>query len=203
MRKEIYIKLRRRSIPPSPQPSPTKGEGEKKENISPITEIDKSKHSSSPLVGEARRGGNSLAPAGRGQGEGEDYIPVCAKIEAELAELSEDEAKIYLQELGLQTSGLEKIIKKSYEILGLITFFTSGPKESRAWTVRRGAKAPEAAGVIHTDFEKGFIRAEIIAYDDFIACAGETGAKEKGKFRVEGKDYIIQDGDVCHFRFNV
>jgi len=188
---------------PSPQPSPhatagqaTSGEGEK-EKIK----------NSSPLVGEERRGGNSLAPAGRGQGEGkaitEEAIPVCAKIEAELAELSEDEAKAYLQELGLQTSGLDKIIKKSYEILGLITFFTSGPKESRAWTVRRGAKAPEAAGVIHTDFEKGFIRAEIIACDDFIACAGEAGAKEKGKLRVEGKDYIIQDGDVAHFRFNV
>lgn len=132
-----------------------------------------------------------------------EKIPVCAKIEAELAELSDEDAKTYLKELGLKTSGLEKIIKKSYEILGLITFFTSGPKETRAWTVRRGAKAPEAAGVIHTDFEKGFIRAEIISYEDFIASNGEAGAKEKGKLRVEGKDYIIQDGDVVHFRFQV
>lgn len=133
----------------------------------------------------------------------EDKIPVCAKIEAELAELSDEDAKVYLKELGLEVSGLHKIIQKSYEILGLITFFTSGPKESRAWTLKKGSLAPQAAGVIHTDFEKGFIRAEIIAYDDFIACVGELGAKEKGKFRVEGKDYIIQDGDVAHFRFNV
>ncbi len=181
---------------PSPHPSPTSGEGEnvKLRNSSPLMEGNKSTHSSPPLVGGDK---------GEGEATMEGAIPVCAKIEAELAELSDDEAKAYLKELGLEVSGLHKIIQKSYEILGLITFFTSGPKESRAWTVRRGAKAPEAAGVIHTDFEKGFIRAEIIAYDDFIACAGELGAKEKGKLRVEGKDYVIQDGDVAHFRFNV
>ena len=107
-----------------------------------------------------------------------------------------------LKELGLSQSGLDKLIVASYKLLDLITFLTSGPKETRAWTVKRGAKAPQAAGVIHTDFEKGFIRAEIISYQDFIDCNGEAGAREKGKLRTEGKDYEMKDGDVCHFLFN-
>jgi GTP-binding protein YchF len=127
-------------------------------------------------------------------------IPLCIKLEEELASLPEEEVGEYLEGLGLEMTGLDRLIKESYELLGLITFLTSGEMESRAWTVRRGTKAPQAAGVIHTDFEKGFIRAEVIAYDDFVALNGEQGAKEAGKMRLEGKDYIIQDGDVCHFR---
>ncbi len=132
-----------------------------------------------------------------------DYIPISAKIEAELAELSPAEAQAYLKELSLESSGLDKLIKKAYEILGLITFFTSGEKETRAWTVPNGAKAPQAAGVIHTDFEKGFIRAEIIGWKDLVACQGEVQAREKGLIRLEGKEYAVQDGDVAHFRFSV
>ncbi|MFA6422506.1 MAG: redox-regulated ATPase YchF [Candidatus Buchananbacteria bacterium] len=131
-----------------------------------------------------------------------DFIPISAKIESELAELSDEEAKEYLKELQLDSSGLDKLIKKSYEILGLITFFTSGEMESKAWTVKAGSKAPQAAGVIHTDFEKGFIRAEIINWKDLVEIGGETKAKEKGLVRLEGKDYIVQDGDVVHFRFS-
>ena len=108
-----------------------------------------------------------------------------------------------LKELGLAQSGLDKLITASYKLLDLITFFTSGPKETRAWTIKKGGPAPQAAGVIHTDFEQGFIRAEVISYTDFVACAGEVGAKTKGLARLEGKEYIIQDGDVCHFRFSV
>ena len=129
-------------------------------------------------------------------------IIVSAKIESELSELPDDEARAMLKELGLSQSGLDKLIVASYKLLDLITFLTSGPKETRAWTVKRGAKAPQAAGVIHTDFEKGFIRAEIISYQDFIDCNGEAGAREKGKLRTEGKDYEMKDGDVCHFLFN-
>jgi ribosome-binding ATPase YchF (GTP1/OBG family) len=109
----------------------------------------------------------------------------------------------FLSDLGLAETGLSRIIRAGYDLLHLITFFTAGPKEARAWTVEKGAKAPEAAGVIHTDFERGFIRAETIAYDDFIACNGEAGARDKGKLRSEGKDYVVQDGDVLLFRFNV
>ena len=130
------------------------------------------------------------------------YLPISAKIESELADLPENEAKDYLKELQLEASGLDKLIKKSYDILGLITYFTSGPQESRAWTIKRGTKAPQAAGVIHTDFEKGFIRAEVINWQDLIDCGGEAQAKEKGLIRLEGKDYVMQDGDVCHFRFS-
>lgn len=131
------------------------------------------------------------------------FITISCKIEAELADLPADEAKKYQTELGLKETGLEKLIKASYELLNLITFFTSGPKESRAWTITRGTKAPQAAGAIHTDFEKGFIRAEVIAYQDFVEFNGEGGTRDHGKLRVEGKEYIIRDGDVCHFRFNV
>lgn len=132
-----------------------------------------------------------------------DYIAISAKIEAELAELPEEEAKKYLGELKLESSGLDKLIKKSYDILDLITFFTAGEMETKAWTIKRGAKAPQAAGVIHTDFEKGFIRAEIIDWQALTESGGEAKAREKGLIRLEGKDYVVQDGDVVHFRFSV
>jgi len=135
--------------------------------------------------------------------EGASVVAVCAAIEAEIAELADDEKAEFLTELGLSEPGLDRVIRAGYELLGLQTYFTAGVKEVRAWTIPLGATAPQAAGVIHTDFEKGFIRAEVIAYDDFIAYRGEQGAKEAGKWRLEGKDYIVQDGDVMHFRFNV
>jgi GTP-binding protein YchF len=130
-------------------------------------------------------------------------IAVCAALEAEIAEMSEDDKRAFLADLGLQEPGLDRLIRAAYGLLGLQTYFTAGPKEARAWTIPIGATAPQAAGVIHTDFEKGFIRAEVIAYDDYIACNGEQGAKEAGKMRLEGKDYVVRDGDVVHFRFNV
>ena len=136
--------------------------------------------------------------------EGAGHVIVSAAIEAEVAALSDpEERQAFLSDLGLEETGLARVTRAGYALLDLITFFTEGPKEARAWTVRRGAKAPEAAGAIHSDFEKGFIRAETIAYDDFIACNGEQGAKEAGKLRLEGRDYVVQDGDVFHFRFNV
>ncbi|MEJ2566121.1 MAG: redox-regulated ATPase YchF [Gammaproteobacteria bacterium] len=135
--------------------------------------------------------------------EGAVVVPVCAAIESEIAELPDEEKGEFLADLGLAEPGLNRVIRAGYKLLGLQTYFTAGVKEVRAWTVRIGASAPEAAGVIHSDFEKGFIRAEVIAYDDFVACQGEQGAKEAGKWRLEGKDYIVQDGDVIHFRFNV
>ena len=135
--------------------------------------------------------------------EGARAVVVSAAIEAEIATLPADERTAFLADLGLEETGLSRVIRAGYELLGLITFFTAGPKEARAWTVHRGARAPEAAGEIHTDFERGFIRAETIAYDDFIACGGENGAKDAGKMRAEGKDYIVQDGDVLLIRFNV
>jgi GTP-binding protein YchF len=136
--------------------------------------------------------------------EGARAVIISAAIEAEVAQLETDEEKNeFLETLGLEETGLSRVIRVGYGLLGLLTFFTVGPKEARAWTVRAGAKAPEAAGVIHTDFEHGFIRAETIAYDDFIACNGEAGAKEAGKMRLEGKEYLVNDGDIFHFRFNV
>lgn len=135
--------------------------------------------------------------------EDAEFVIICGKIEAEIAELSEDEKIDFLQDLGLEESGLDRMIHAGYKLLGLITYFTAGPKEVRAWTIPNGAKAPQAAGVIHTDFEKGFIRAEVIAYEDFINCRGEAGAKEKGLMRLEGKEYVVRDGDLMHFRFNV
>jgi len=136
--------------------------------------------------------------------EGAIVVPVCNKIEAEIAELDDGEEKdMFLEALGLEEPGLNRVIRAGYELLNLQTYFTAGVKEVRAWTVRVGATAPQAAAVIHTDFEKGFIRAEVIAYDDFIHYKGEAGAKEAGKWRLEGKDYIVKDGDVMHFRFNV
>jgi GTP-binding protein YchF len=134
---------------------------------------------------------------------GADVIKLCAKIEEEIIALSDDEAKEFLNELGVKESGLDKIIRLSFEKLGLISYFTAGVKEVRAWTIDKGWKAPKAASVIHNDFEKGFIRAEVIAYDDYIAHKGENGSKEAGKMRLEGKEYIVKDGDVMHFRFNV
>jgi hypothetical protein len=135
--------------------------------------------------------------------EGATVVPVCAAIEAELAELDDAERAEFLAEMGFDEPGLNRVIRAGYNLLNLQTYFTAGVKEVRAWTVHVGDTAPQAAGVIHTDFEKGFIRAEVIAYDDFIACSGEQGAKEAGKWRLEGKDYVTQDGDVMHFRFNV
>jgi GTP-binding protein YchF len=133
--------------------------------------------------------------------EGAGCVIISAKIEAELAELPRDERQTYLAELGLQEPGLNRLINEGYKLLGLITYFTAGPKEARAWTVPEGTRAPQAAGVIHTDFEKGFIRAETIAYDDYVALSGEAGARDAGKLRLEGKDYVVKDGDVLHFRF--
>lgn len=130
-------------------------------------------------------------------------VLVSAKIEEDLMDLSADEAKEFLKDLGVNSSGLEDLIRAAYDLLGLQTYFTAGPKEVRAWTIRKGAKGPEAAGVIHTDFEKGFIRAETIAYEDYVSLGGEQGAKEKGKMRSEGKEYVVKDGDVMLFRFNV
>jgi len=140
----------------------------------------------------------------RAAAEGAGAIVISAAIEAEVAVLDDAEDKrAYLEALGLAETGLARLIRAGYALLDLLTFFTVGPKEARAWTVRRGAKAPEAAGVIHTDFERGFIRGETIAYADFVACGGEQGAKEAGRMRAEGRDYAVQDGDVFHFRFNV
>ena len=130
-------------------------------------------------------------------------VVISAAIEAEIATLPGDEREVFLSDLGLHETGLNRMIQAGYELLGLITFFTAGPKESRAWTVHRGAKAPEAAGAIHTDFERGFIRAETIAFDDYVGCGGETGARDAGQLRSEGKDYVVKDGDVMLFRFNV
>ena len=130
-------------------------------------------------------------------------VPVCAAIEAEIAQLDEAERAEFLRDLGLAEPGLNRVIRGAYELLGLITYFTAGPKEVRAWTVRRGSTAPQAAGVIHSDFERGFIRAEVIAFEDYTRCRGESGAREAGRLRLEGKEYIVQEGDVMHFRFNV
>jgi len=130
-------------------------------------------------------------------------VVICAAIEAEIAELDDDEKVEFLEEIGQEEPGLDRVIRAGYKLLGLQTYFTAGKTEVRAWTIRIGDTAPKAAGVIHTDFEKGFIRAETVAYNDYDQYAGEVGAKEAGKFRLEGKDYIMQDGDVVHFRFNV
>ncbi len=135
--------------------------------------------------------------------EGAPVVAICAAIESQMADLDDEDKKIFLEDLGLEEPGLNRVIRAGYKLMGLQTYFTAGVKEVRAWTVAIGATAPQAAGVIHTDFEHGFIRAEVIAYDDFIAGRGEHGAKEAGKMRVEGKEYVVHDGDVMHFRFNV
>ena len=130
-------------------------------------------------------------------------VAVCAAIEAEIADMSDEDKQVFLADLGMSEPGLNRVINAGYALLGLQTYFTAGPKEVRAWTIRKGDTAPRAAGVIHTDFEKGFIRAEVIAFNEYIAGKGEQGAKEAGKMRLEGKDYVVKDGDVMHFRFNV
>ena len=135
--------------------------------------------------------------------ENSEVVIICAKIESELVELPEEEQLEYLKELGINESGLSKLIKKTYSLLGLATFFTVGSDEVRAWTFKKGMKAPQCAGIIHSDFERGFIRAEVMSYDDLISCGSENTVKEKGKMRLEGKEYLMQDGDICHFRFNV
>ena len=139
----------------------------------------------------------------RAKTEGAEAVVISAKIESELALLENEERDEYMEAIGLEEPGLDRLIHTGYSLLGLQTYFTAGPKEARAWTIREGWTAPQAAGVIHGDFEKGFIRAETIAYDDYVACGGEAPAKEAGKMRAEGKDYIVKDGDVLHFRFNV
>jgi ribosome-binding ATPase len=135
--------------------------------------------------------------------EGAPVVPVSAAIESQIADMSDEDKQLFLQDMGMDEPGLNRVIRAAYALLGLQTYFTAGPKEVRAWTVRAGATAPQAAGVIHTDFERGFIRAEVASYEDFVACRGEQGAKEAGKLRLEGKDYAVRDGDVIHFRFNV
>src|SRR5690606_1130142 len=135
--------------------------------------------------------------------EGAVVVPVSAAIEAELVELPPEDKQAFLADLGLEEPGLNRVIRAGYALLGLITFFTAGPKEVRAWTVPAGTLAPQAAGVIHSDFERGFIRAEVIAYEDYVALGGEAGARDAGKLRLEGKEYAVRDGDVIHFRFNV
>jgi GTP-binding protein YchF len=143
------------------------------------------------------------AVTARAKGEGAVVVAVCAAIEAEISQLEEADRVDFLKDLGLAEPGLNRVIRAGYELLGLQTYFTAGVKEVRAWTVRGGSTAPQAAGVIHTDFERGFIRAEVIAYDDFIKYQGESGAKDAGKLRLEGKEYLVKEGDVMHFRFNV
>jgi GTP-binding protein YchF len=136
-------------------------------------------------------------------GEGAGVVVICGQLEAEIAELDGQEKQAFLDDMGLEEAGLDRLIRNGYALLGLITYFTAGVKEVRAWTIVNGTKAPQAAGVIHTDFEKGFIRAEVIAFNDYIVCNGESGSKEKGLMRLEGKEYVVKDGDVMHFRFNV
>ncbi|MCJ7597948.1 MAG: redox-regulated ATPase YchF, partial [Methyloceanibacter sp.] len=143
----------------------------------------------------------SAKVAARAKEEGAGCVVISAKIESELAELPPEERAAYLAELGLKEPGLNRLIYEGYKLLGLITYFTAGPKEARAWTVPQGTRAPQAAGVIHTDFEKGFIRAETIAFDDYVSLNGEAGARDAGKLRLEGKEYVVKDGDVLHFRF--
>ncbi len=156
-------------------------------------------------VDEQGLAGNAFVDAVRAlaRTEGAEVVVVCAAIEAEIAQLEEADKKAFLDDLSLEEPGLDRVIQAGYRLLGLQTFFTAGEKEVRAWTVRRGATAPQAAGEIHTDFEKGFIRAEVIAFEDYIRGRGEQGAKEAGRLRLEGKEYVVQEGDVMHFRFNV
>ena len=149
---------------------------------------------SNPYVSEVRQFA--------GENDCEVFV-ICAEIEQEIAELEDDEKKMFLDDLGLKESGLEKLIAASYRILGLMSYLTAGPQESRAWTIKVGTKAPQAAGKIHSDFERGFIRAEVIKYEDYIQYGSEAAVKEAGKLGVEGKEYVVQDGDIMHFRFNV
>ncbi|QHW32519.1 redox-regulated ATPase YchF [Paenibacillus rhizovicinus] len=153
----------------------------------------------------ANSDGNSFVELVRefAKAEGAEVVPISAKVEAEIAELEGEDKEMFLEELGLTESGLNRLIRAAYKLLGLYTYFTAGVQEVRAWTIRKGMKAPQAAGVIHTDFERGFIRAEVVSYDDLMAAGSMNAAKERGQLRLEGKEYIVQDGDVMHFRFNV
>ena len=159
-----------------------------------VANVDENGFSGNPLLARVQE---------YAKAEGAPVVAICAAIEAQMADLNDEEKKIFLADMGLDEPGLDRLIRAGYALLGLQTYFTAGPKEVRAWTVQVGATAPQAAGVIHTDFEHGFIRAEVISYADYIACKGEQGAKEAGKMRLEGKDYVVRDGDVMHFRFNV
>jgi ribosome-binding ATPase len=159
-----------------------------------VANVDEHGFENNPLLEQVR------ARAAR---EGAPVVAVCAKIEAEIADMPDEDKAVFLADMGMDEPGLNRVIRAAYTLLGLQTYFTAGPKEVRAWTVVRGATAPQAAGVIHTDFEKGFIRAETIAFDDYVHYRGEAGAKEVGRMRLEGKDYVVKDGDVMHFRFNV
>ncbi len=159
-----------------------------------IANVDESGFTDNPLLDALQERANS---------EGANVVPVCAAIEAEIVQLDDEDKADFLAEMNLEEPGLNRVIRAGYGLLGLQTFFTAGEKEVRAWTVREGATAPNGAGRIHTDFEKGFIRAEVVAYDDYVANSGESGAKDAGKWRLEGKEYIMQEGDVVHFRFNV
>jgi ribosome-binding ATPase len=149
--------------------------------------------------------GNELSQKveARAKEEGAGCVVISAKIEAEIAALPADERQHFLADLGLHETGLDRLIRAGYDLLHLVTYFTVGPKEARAWTITKGTRGPQAAGVIHTDFERGFIRAEVASYDDYVACGGEQAAKEAGKLRLEGRDYALRDGDVIRFRFNV
>jgi len=159
-----------------------------------ITNVDEKGFEGNPLLDRVREYAKK---------EGAPVVAISAKIEAEIADMSGEEKELFLSDMGLEEPGLNRLVRATFDLLGLHTYFTAGPKEVRAWTVRKGATAPQAAGVIHTDFEKGFIRAEVIAYDDYVNLGGEQGAKEAGKMRLEGKDYVVKDGDVMHFRFTV
>jgi GTP-binding protein YchF len=159
-----------------------------------IANVDESGFENNPALDAVR---------GLAASEGAEVVPVCAAIEAEIVELEEEDRQEFLADIGLEEPGLNRVVRAGYKLLNLETYFTAGEKEVRAWTIPVGATAPQAAGVIHTDFERGFIRAEVVPYDDFVSNCGEQGAKEAGKLRSEGKDYIVQDGDVIHFRFNV
>jgi len=159
-----------------------------------VANVDENGFNGNPLLARVRE----FAKA-----EGAPVVAICAAIEAQMADLEDADKQIFLADMGLEEPGLDRLIRAGYALLGLQTYFTAGPKEVRAWTVQIGATAPQAAGVIHTDFEHGFIRAEVISYADFVACKGEQGAKEAGKMRLEGKEYVVRDGDVMHFRFNV
>jgi ribosome-binding ATPase len=159
-----------------------------------VANVDDHGFENNPLLAKVREyAANEHAPV----------VAICAALEAEIADMSDEDKQVFLADVGLKEPGLNRLIRAAYELLGLQTYFTAGPKEVRAWTMHKGDTAPQAAGVIHTDFEKGFIRAEVIAYDDYVKFKGEHGAKEAGKLRLEGKEYIVQDGDVMHFRFNV
>jgi len=159
-----------------------------------VSEAEAANPEDSPLVKAVR----AYADA-----EGAEVVPISAKVEAEIAELDGEDKALFLAELGIKESGLDRLIKAAYKLLGLQTYFTAGEQEVRAWTIRKGTKAPQAAGVIHSDFERGFIRAEVVSYEDFVAAGSMNAVRERGQLRLEGKDYVVQDGDIMHFRFNV